>query len=661
MSITKTKILHVDDDDANRYAVTRSLVRAGFDVTEAANGLDAVRASLAKPDLIILDVRLPDIDGFEVCRRIKQNPQTATIPILHLSASRVTGEDKAFGLNGGAEGYLVRPVEPVELVATINALLRARRSEAALQEREQQFRALIDGVREYAIFALDPAGRITSWPAGAQRMTGYDADEAIGMAFERLFSPDCRTAGEPAAHLREAVETGEFSGESVRMRQDGSTFDAGCSVTATRSAAGELLGFLSLVQDISARKRAEAARELQLASEQAARLEAERVGRMKDEFLATLGHEMRTPLNAILGWSQIMQSGTADADDVKQGIEVIERNARAQAQIIDDLLDMSRIISGKFRLDVKPIDLSAVVQAAIDTLTPAADAKGIRVWTEYEADDGLISGDANRLQQVFWNLLSNAIKFTPSGGDIHIVVRQSDGAFEVRMADTGEGMDPKFLPHVFDRFRQADASTTRRHGGLGIGLSIVKQLVESHGGRIEVASPGAGQGTAFTVTLPVLPAKADHAGDAAEAASDPRAYAVADAATYAAVLDGLRVLVVDDEGDARALMRRLLEAGRASVTMVGSAAAAMDALRSTAFDLLISDIGMPGEDGFALIRQARALPADANGRTPAIALTAYARSEDRDRVLDAGFDAHVAKPVEWGLLVKAVRDVTAGH
>ncbi|MGC4030503.1 MAG: response regulator [Tepidisphaeraceae bacterium] len=278
MNSGKVKILHVDDDEANRYAVTRSLRRAGFDVTEAATGGDALRQVQQKPDLIILDVRLPDIDGFEVCRRIKSDPATAQIPVLHLSASRVTSEDKAFGLNGGAEGYLVRPVEPVELVATIHALLRARQSEAKLQEREQQFKALLEGVQEYAIFAIDTRGTIVSWHAGAERMMGYTAAEAIGMSYERLFPDEELHANTPERERAAAAEIGECQIDGVRLRKDGTRFDAAVVLTATRTATGELIGYLKMVQDVSLRKQAEAAREAQLASEQAARIEAERVG-----------------------------------------------------------------------------------------------------------------------------------------------------------------------------------------------------------------------------------------------------------------------------------------------------------------------------------------------------------------------------------------------
>ena len=651
MSQPKVRILHVDDDDANRYAVSRTLKHAGFDVTEAATGEEALRQAQAKPDLVILDVCLPDIDGTEVCRRIKRDPATSKIPVLHLSASRVSSEDKAYGLDSGAEGYLIRPVEPVELVATVNALLRARRSEEAFQERDQQFEALIGGVREYAIITADKAGLITSWRGGATRLFGYASQEVIGRPFSI-----CIASEDTAAAAREmmiAAENGEFQGEGVRLRKDGTPFDAAVVVTATRSADGRVLGFLKLVQDITPRKRLEAFRAQQLANEQAARMEAERVGRMKDEFLATLSHEIRTPLNAILGWSQIMQAAGVEDESVRQGLEVIERNARAQAQIIDDLLDMSRIISGKIRLETQPVDLTAAARSAVETLRPTAEAKGVKLVAQFDGPADVVHADANRLQQVFWNLLSNAVKFTPVGGVVTVRTDRVGETYEVTVTDTGEGIEARFLPHVFDRFRQADASTTRRHGGLGLGLSIVKQIAELHGGGARVSSDGPGQGSAFTVSLPASPPAASVAAPGPDEVDARPARSPAVATPPVTLLDGVRVLVVDDEGDARLLMKRLLESRHASVTTVGSAAAALDVLCDTAFDVLVSDIGMPEEDGYSLVRRLRAMDGSCRD-VPAVALTAYARTEDRDHALAAGFQAHVTKPVEAADLIAAV-------
>jgi len=383
-----------------------------------------------------------------------------------------------------------------------------------------------------------------------------------------------------------------------------------------------------------------------------ARVEAERAGRIKDEFLATLSHELRTPLNAILGWSQIIRRSNCDAADVEEGIEVIERNARVQTQIIEDLLDMSRIISGKMRLDVQPINLSDVIRAAAETIGPAANAKEIRVQLVLDPRAATISGDPNRLQQVFWNLLSNSIKFSPKGGRVQVLLERIDSHLEVSIIDSGDGIEPAFLPHVFDRFTQADAATTRSHGGLGLGLAIVKQLVELHGGTVMAKSPGRGQGSTFVVLLPLTPIHPDP--QPVPQRRHPTADAMTSSAESCVQIAGVRVLVVDDEPDARALLRRVLEDCDAIVSAAPSVERAMAVLQTERPDVLISDIGMPGEDGYSLIRRVRRLSSDAGGSIPAIALTAYASSEDRVQSVLAGFQHHLAKPVEPAELVAMV-------
>jgi signal transduction histidine kinase/ActR/RegA family two-component response regulator len=387
-------------------------------------------------------------------------------------------------------------------------------------------------------------------------------------------------------------------------------------------------------------------------SERTARAEAERAGRMKDEFLATLSHEIRTPLNAILGWTHLLGKGVRRDDELEKGLAVIERNAKAQSQIVADLLDMNRIVNGKLRLDVQRIRLAPVVQAAVDTIAPAADAKGIHLQVVLDPSTGPISGDPERLQQVFWNLLSNAVKFTPKGERIQVLLERVESHLEVRVVDTGEGIDAEFLPHVFDRFRQADGSTTRRHGGLGLGLAIVKQLVELHGGSVRATSPGRGKGATFVVVLPIA---AVHA-ESSTAVERPHRTGGVDASVLASVDDiaGVKVLVVDDEMDSRDLVKRLLAGGGARVTTVGSAREALTWIRQEPPDVLISDIGMPGEDGYALMRQLRSPAVDSRGRIVAIALTAYARAEDRANAMRAGFQYHLSKPVEPSVLMAVV-------
>ncbi len=396
-----------------------------------------------------------------------------------------------------------------------------------------------------------------------------------------------------------------------------------------------------------------------LESERAARAELEEAARMKDEFLATLSHELRTPLNAILGWSQMLRR-KSDQESLDQGLVVIERNARVQVQLIEDLLDMSRIIAGKLRLNLETVDPASFVHAAIQTIEPAARAKDIDLRAVLRGAPAPILGDPDRLQQVVWNLLSNAVKFTPESGWIEVRLVTADSHVVITVADSGPGIDPEFLPFLFERFRQGDASTTRRHRGLGIGLAIVRHLVESHGGSVAAANADAGGGAVFTVTFPVLPPAASDRMRRARLAA--RSTADADGGSAAqASLRGLRVLVVDDEPDAREVIRHVLESSGARVLLAASADEAIGVFEREIPDVLLSDIAMPGTDGYALLVQIRALGPDHNGTLPALALTAFAHPEDRARVLRAGFVAHVPKPVEPRELVAAIAKAAAGR
>jgi signal transduction histidine kinase/ActR/RegA family two-component response regulator len=403
-------------------------------------------------------------------------------------------------------------------------------------------------------------------------------------------------------------------------------------------------GYIGSCIDVSAQKFAEQQLESALNAEREARLEGERLSQMKDEFLATLSHEIRTPLNAIVGWTHLLRLDQSP-EKLTRGIEVIDRNARMQKQIIDDLLDMSRIMAGKVKMDVQRVDLRAVIDSAIASVQPAADAKHIRIERSFDTTVGPTSGDSGRLQQVVWNLLTNAVKFTPDGGEVEVSLQRAGSHVELAVRDTGIGIKANFLPYVFERFRQGDASTTREYGGLGLGLSISRQLTELHGGTIRAMSSGAGQGATFTVVLPLITGRP---GDSISPSSKDVA---APSFTSPEMLEtpslsGLSVIVAEDEADARELVGLHLRAAGADVELTKSAAAAMDAIRTRACDGLISDIGMPHEDGYTLIQKVRALPPSQGGSMPAMALTAFARSEDRRRAILSGYQMHLAKPVD---------------
>ncbi|HEV2914802.1 MAG TPA: response regulator [Pyrinomonadaceae bacterium] len=409
----------------------------------------------------------------------------------------------------------------------------------------------------------------------------------------------------------------------------------------------------ALQQEVVERKQAEEERARMLIREQVARAEAEAANRTKDEFLATLSHELRTPLTSILGWSHLLRTNKLDQENMARALETIERNARSQSQLIDDLLDVSRIITGKLRLDVRPVELVTVIEAAIDSMRPAAEAKAVNFAVTLDRAASQVSGDSNRLQQVVWNLFSNAVKFTPEGGRVEVRLERRDGHAQITVSDTGQGIAPQFLPFIFDRFRQADGSTTRKHGGLGLGLAIVRHLVELHGGTIKVHSDGEGHGATFSIALPL---RVGHQSDGGGELSSVVIKESLDTFKCSPVLDGLRILIVDDEEDARELISTVLKQCSAEVRACASAAEALSVLQEWKTDLLISDIGMPEEDGYSLIKKVRQL-GDQHGQIPAIALTAYASTEDRIRILSAGFQMHVAKPVEPEELVTVIANV----
>jgi PAS domain S-box-containing protein len=505
--------------------------------------------------------------------------------------------------------------------------------------------ALIESADD-AIISKTLEGIITSWNKGAERIFGYTADEVIGQPVTILI-PEGQEDEEPAilARLRAGERIEHY--ETIRLRKDGTRIDISLTVSPIKGPNGDIIGASKIARDITEQRQAR--KELDEAYRQ-----AEESSRLKEEFLATISHELRTPLSAILGWARMLRLGQLSKENAAKALDTIERNARAQAQLIDDLLDVSRIVTGKLRMDVRPSDPNSFIDAAVEAVRPAAEAKGVRL--QKVIDTGLISipGDPVRLQQVIWNLLSNAIKFTPRGGRVQIRSERVNSHLEIVVSDTGQGISPDFLPHVFDRFRQADQKASRQHGGMGLGLAIVRHLVELHGGNVSATSDGEGQGATFTVRLPISPI---YQVDPSGARVHPAARDLLPANDTTERLDGLRILIVDDEPDTRDLLRQGLEYCGANVRLAGSAAEAVDAIVAEVPDILISDIGMPGIDGYDLIRQIRQLPADAGGKVAAIALTAYTRVEDRLQALRAGYDMHVPKPVELAELVAVAASV----
>lgn len=556
-----------------------------------------------------------------------------------------------------ARGRVVRDPagKAIQLPGVVLDISEQRRTEEELRDSERQRRLALDSA-ELGMWSVNPVTMNLETDARFREVFGVHAESLTYDEAVALIHPDDRDkVGRAVAASARSLDPAPYDVEYRVVRADGSIRWAhakGRSNVRSGKGVAEVTSFDGTVADITLRKAAEEEREQLLESERAARAVAERAGRIKDEFLATLSHEMRTPLSAILGWTQILKKARSPEDTAK-GVQVIERNARAQAQIIDDLLDMSSIISGKVRLELREVELSSIVRAAIDNIRPTAEAKGIEMDSSLQIGARLlVRGDPGRLQQVMWNLLSNAVKFTPKSGRVVVSIARLGAQFEVAVTDTGQGISQEFLPFVFDRFRQADASTTRKHGGLGLGLSIVRQLVELHGGSIRVNSVGEGLGSTFVVSLPS--SAAAHLPHLSERPSAGAGLAPGATGVVTADISGMHVLVVDDEPDALDMMLRLLREHGAKVTPASSAAEAFELLRHSSFDVLLSDIGMPTEDGYSLMRRVKQLPPEQGGEIPGIALTAFAREEDRVRALAAGFRLHTTKPADAAELLALI-------
>ena len=551
-----------------------------------------------------------------------------------------------------AGGTLVAIVLLLAALVTIARAVRARE-----QARSQTQLETVTGNATLAMFLTDEGQHCTYLNPAAEAMTGYRLAELQGRPLHDLIHhtrPDGRPYPRAECPLDRALPASDrLAGEEFFVRKDGTFYPVAYTASPIRRD-GDTTGTVLEVRDITAERQAAEERAALLEREREARVEAEAATRAKDEFLAVLSHELRTPLNAVFGYARMLHAGQLDEAQVERALEVIVRNANAQVQLIDDLLDVSRIVAGTMRLDVRPVELKAVIEAAVDAVRPAAEAKGIRLQTILDPRAGPINGDPDRLQQVVWNLLSNSVKFTPKDGRVQVQLRRVDSNVEIAVSDTGEGIPPDALPCIFDRFTQASTGITRLHGGLGIGLSLVKHLAESHGGSVTVHSEGQGKGTTFVVRLPLAISRAPEA--------TARAYAAARGAAppyRGPSLGGVRVVIVDDDRDAIEMMAVILAGAQADVRTCLSAADAFALVRDWNPDVLIADIEMPGEDGYGLIRRIRALDAAHGGRVAAVAVTAYGRSEDRMRTISAGFNMHLPKPVDPAELVTVVRSLAA--
>jgi PAS domain S-box-containing protein len=530
-----------------------------------------------------------------------------------------------------------------------------KRAQEQLQRSEEKYRSLLENANDI-IYSHDLEGNYLTINRACEEVTGYTRKEILGgLNIAQVVVPEHVEYAREMTLLKLSdpsptiYEVDIFTKDRRRLTLEVSTR---ISYRDGKPVAVEGIG-----RDITERKRIERAREELLEREQRARLELEEASRIKDEFLATVSHELRTPLTAMLGWSHLLRTGKLDDKSTAHAIETIERNARSQAQLIEDLLDVSRIITGKLHLDARPVEPAGIIEGALEAVRPAAEAKGVRLSKEIDLTVRSVFGDPTRLQQIVWNLLSNAIKFTSEGGSVEVRLERVASHFQIVVHDTGEGISPDFLPYVFDRFRQADAKTTRRHGGLGLGLAIVRHLVEMHGGTVQAESNGEGLGSTFSVRLPLIAVYQQTPVQEGDAPHETDAHKPV-SLECPERLDGLKILAVDDERDAREMLRAAFEQCGAKVVTAASAAEALTLLEEMRPDVLISDIGMPEEDGYELITKVRLLPVERGGKTPAVALTAYARGEDRLRALRAGYQMHIPKPVELAELVAIVSRLT---
>ncbi len=627
------RLLVVNDDPVGRYTTVRQLNAAGFPTLEAATGAEVLNTADASLAAVVLDIHLPDIDGLEVCRRLRARPETSLLPVVHLTAAYLTDEDKVRGLDAGADAYLTHPVEPAVLVSTIQAVVRTRAAEEGMRRSEAKFRAIYAQAPSGICLLRTADGVILDANPALLKLLQRGRSEVVGQTLAKLAGND--------QQLLVASYVSRLGGDSIAAEfalQDPNGRDVPLEWSAASVIEPGLC--VAMATDISPRLEMAVQRQQMLDRERDARSDAERVSRMKDELIAVLSHELRTPLNAVMGWTHVLQK-VATPELLARGLEAIDRNVAVQARMISDILDMSRLNIGKLPLTFERVTVGHLVETALTSMHVTLEAKGHRTQVDLEGSDAVLHADGGRLQQVLWNLLGNAAKFSPPGSVIKISSRLESGGVRISVQDQGQGIDREFLSQAFDRFTQGYTASNRQHGGLGLGLSIVKYLVEAHGGAVSAHSAGLGQGATFEFWLP-LSGRPDDQPDEDAPASALGEMADVDHGGF----PGLHVLVVDDDADASTLLRLVLEERRMQVITTHSYDGALDALQAHRFDLLIADIGMPGKDGYELIREVRRREIAAGApRMPALAFTAFSRDMDRSQALAAGFDDHLPKPL----------------
>ncbi|MGF1479338.1 MAG: response regulator [Cyanophyceae cyanobacterium] len=642
--MTELKLLLIDDNADDRALALRELKQefSELQATEVYSP-ENLNHALQRGDfqLAITDYQLRWTTGLEVLEVLKKRyPHCPVIMFTGTGSEEIAVK----AMKAGLDDYVIKsPQHFIRLASAVRLVWEREQQRQALQEAENRYQRLFEGV-PIGLYRLTPDGQILEANSMLVHLLGYANRQELsaGKAIERHLEPRYRQ------HWRSQMKAqGAVQGlETPLKRCDGSQIWVIHSARAIKDEQERLLYYEGAVQDITERKQSEQERAQLLSSEQEARVEAEAANRLKDEFLATLSHELRTPLNSIFGWIQLLRRQKLGAKQTAQALEIIERNAKAQIQLIDDLLDVSRIIRGRMELNLVPVDLTAIVKSALDTVRPAAQAKNIQLRTGYPERACFVAGDLDRLQQVFWNLLVNAIKFTSEGGSVTVLVKAQPNSALIQVCDTGKGIDTQLLPHIFERFRQQDSTSTRTQGGLGLGLAIVRHLVELHGGKVWADSPGIRQGATFSVQLPLN--RQSHPPIAPQTRGMP-------------ALNNCRVLIVEDDEDARTLIALVLRECGADVTAVGSVTEALAAVECRSPHVIVSDIAMPSADGYDLMRRIRKRQRANSSTIPAIAVTAYGRVEDQQKTQEAGFQIHLTKPVDALQLAEAVASLTPQH